>query len=61
METHLTRFTAARTAGDWGLARLALDQAVQECEGGEPVEWRCWRVEVELAGGRVAGAMAAVK
>jgi DnaJ family protein C protein 7 len=39
---------------EWMLARLALDQCFQgiEGEGGEiPIEWRIWRIELELARG----------
>lgn len=61
MEVHLARFEAARAKRDWGHARLALDQAANECEGSEPVEWRCWRIELELARGKWEQAMLAAK
>ncbi|KAF8490106.1 hypothetical protein JB92DRAFT_3147931 [Gautieria morchelliformis] len=57
MEAHLARVAGARARRDWGHARLALDAAARECAGGEPLEWRCWRVELELARGRWAAAM----
>ncbi|KAF8585459.1 TPR-like protein [Ramaria rubella] len=59
MEIHLSRFEAARTKRDWAHARLALDQAAKECEGSEPIEWRCWRIELELARGKLEQAMTA--
>lgn len=61
METHLSRFEDARSKRDWGHARLALDQAAKECEGSEPIEWRCWRIELELARGKWEQAMTAAK
>jgi DnaJ homolog subfamily C member 7 len=51
---HLESFEAARAKGQWPMARLSLDQAfrAQEAEGGDiPVQWRLWRVEVEIARG----------
>ncbi|CAK5267226.1 unnamed protein product [Mycena citricolor] len=54
LEGHLNTFEGARSKKDWGLARLALDKCLQgiESEGGEtPLEWRLWRVELELARG----------
>ena len=61
MEVHLARFEKSREGKAWILARLALDQAASECEGSEPVEWRCWRIELELARGKLEGAMTAAK
>ncbi|TDL26545.1 TPR-like protein [Rickenella mellea] len=54
LEGHLKAFEGARTRGDWGHARLALDKCLQaiEGEGGDvPTEWRCWRIEIELSRG----------
>ncbi|KAH7890916.1 hypothetical protein F5I97DRAFT_2052017 [Phlebopus sp. FC_14] len=52
LEAHLRNFEGARQRKEWGMARLALDKCLQsiEGEGGEiPVQWRLWRVELELA------------
>lgn len=61
VEMHLSRVSDARRKKDWAMARLALDQATKECEGSEPIEWRCWRIEFELARGNLEQAMAAAK
>ncbi|GLB41504.1 putative TPR-like protein [Lyophyllum shimeji] len=62
LEGHVRNLDAARKRKNWGLARLALDKCLQaiEGEGGEvPVEWRTWRVELELAKGNWEAASAA--
>ncbi|KAF8521602.1 hypothetical protein BU17DRAFT_75424 [Hysterangium stoloniferum] len=59
LEIHLSRVDAARSKRDWGHARLALDQATREVEGSEPIEWRCWRIEFDLARGNLEVAMSA--
>lgn len=54
LEGHLAAFEAARAKAQWPMARLSLDQAfrAQEAEAGDiPVQWRLWRVEVEIARG----------
>ncbi|KAI5117336.1 hypothetical protein M0805_001941 [Coniferiporia weirii] len=54
LEAHLRNFDGARSRKDWGMARLALDRCVQSIEGeagDTPSEWRCWRIELELARG----------
>lgn len=61
MDMDLSRFLAAKSKREWSLARLALDQAARECEGSEPIEWRCWRIEMELAKGKLEQAMLAAK
>lgn len=61
IELHLERFHAAKEKNEWGAARLALEQAVEAVEGDVPVEWRCWRVECEVARGSWAGAQTAVR
>jgi DnaJ family protein C protein 7 len=61
LELHLQRFRAARDKDEWGAARLALEQAVEAVEGDVPVQWRCWRVECEVARGSWAGAQTAVR
>ncbi|KAI0089223.1 hypothetical protein BDY19DRAFT_944755 [Irpex rosettiformis] len=52
IEAHLRNFEGARGRKDWGHARLALDKCVQgiEAEGGDiPLQWRLWRIDLELA------------
>ncbi|KAI0923347.1 hypothetical protein AcW1_006333 [Taiwanofungus camphoratus] len=52
LEAHLRNFSGARGRKEWGMARLALDKCVQaiDSEGGDiPIQWRLWRVELELA------------
>ena len=52
LEAHLRNFEGSRDRQDWGMARLALDKCMQviESEGGDiPIQWRLWRVEVEIA------------
>ena len=54
IESHQVNYLAAMKKKEWTLARLALDQCLQgiEGEGGEiPIEWRIWRIELELARG----------
>ncbi|KAG2042760.1 hypothetical protein BDR03DRAFT_990382 [Suillus americanus] len=54
LEAHLRNFESSRTRKEWGMARLALDKCLQsiEAEGGEiPIQWRLWRVELELSRG----------
>jgi DnaJ family protein C protein 7 len=54
LENHQTNYLASMKNKEWTLARLALDQCLQgiEGEGGEvPIEWRIWRIELELARG----------
>lgn len=54
IESHQANYLAAMKKREWTLARLALDQCLQgiEGEGGEiPIEWRIWRIELELARG----------
>jgi DnaJ homolog subfamily C member 7 len=64
LEGHLASFETAKAKKQWAMARLSLDQAVrgQEAEGGIiPVQWRLWRVEVELARGGWDAANTAAK
>ncbi|KAJ7113663.1 hypothetical protein C8R43DRAFT_1039629 [Mycena crocata] len=59
LEGHLKNFENAKAKKEWAHARLALDKCLQgiEGEGGEiPVEWRLWRVELELARGNIEAA-----
>ncbi|RPD77241.1 protein prenylyltransferase [Lentinus tigrinus ALCF2SS1-7] len=52
LEAHLRNLEGARERRDWGMARLALDKCVQviDGEGGDvPIQWRLWRVELEIA------------
>lgn len=54
LEAHLRNFESAKARKDWAMARLALDKCMQtmEGEGGDiPIQWRMWRVELEIARG----------
>jgi DnaJ family protein C protein 7 len=64
LEAHVRNLDGARRRGEWGLARIALYRClgVVEAEGSEiPIEWRLWRVEIELARGNWDSANSAAK
>ncbi|KAI6041227.1 hypothetical protein EDC04DRAFT_3089205 [Pisolithus marmoratus] len=51
LESHLHNFETAKRKKNWGLGRLALDKCFQtiEAEGGDvPIQWRLWKIELEL-------------
>ncbi|KAG8900288.1 hypothetical protein FRB99_006143, partial [Tulasnella sp. 403] len=49
MQTHLDRCQTSRERKDWGQARWALEKAMSACEGNFPIQWRVWRVEIDIA------------
>lgn len=49
MQAHLDRCQESRERKDWGMAKWALDRAMQTCEGDVPIVWRVWKVEFEIA------------
>jgi DnaJ homolog subfamily C member 7 len=64
LEGHLASLDRARKEKAWGMARLSLDKCFQslESEGAEvPVEWRVWKVEMELSKQNWDGANNAAK
>ena len=64
LQNHQANYLTAMKNKQWTLARLALDQCLQgiEGEGGEiPIEWRIWRIELELARGNWEGAISSAK
>jgi DnaJ family protein C protein 7 len=64
LEGHQANYLAAMKNKEWTLARLALDACLQgiEGEGGEiPIEWRIWRIELDLARGNWDGANSSAK
>lgn len=64
LEGHVRNLDAARKRRDWGLARLALDKCTQSIEGEGteiPIEWRMWRIELELCRGSLDAANIAAK
>jgi DnaJ family protein C protein 7 len=64
LEAHLRNFEGARKRKEWAMARLALEKCMQTIEGESgdvPSEWRCWRIELELARGNWDGANVAAK
>jgi len=59
LEAHVRNLEMSRRRGEWGMARIALERCLRvvEAEGSElPIEWRIWRVEIELARGNWDGA-----
>lgn len=64
LEAHVRNLELSRRRGEWGMARIALERCLRvvEAEGSElPIEWRIWRVEIELARGNWDGANGAAK
>ncbi|KAH9991103.1 hypothetical protein BJV77DRAFT_553430 [Russula vinacea] len=63
LEAHVRNLEMSRRRGEWAMARIALDRCLRavEAEGSEiPIEWRIWRVEIELARGNWDGANSSV-
>lgn len=59
LEGNLRNFQSARSEKQWTIARIALDRcflAIEGDSGDVPPEWRCWRIEIELAKGNWDGA-----
>jgi len=64
LEDNLAHFHSAKKNKNWGVARIALDQCFRSSEGGEadaPSEWRCWRIQMEIARGNWDNASEAAK
>lgn len=64
IEAHVRNYEGAKAREDWAHARLALDRCVQgiEAEGGDiPMQWRLWRIHLELARSNWDGAGIAAK
>ena len=64
LEAHLRNFENARAKKNWAVARLALDKCFEAIEGeaGEaPTQWRCWRIEMDLARNNLDAANTAAK
>jgi DnaJ family protein C protein 7 len=64
LEAHVRNLEMSRRRGEWAMARIALDRCLRvvDAEGSEiPIEWRVWRVEIELARGNWDGANSAAK
>ncbi|TFL02283.1 hypothetical protein BDV98DRAFT_58122 [Pterulicium gracile] len=54
LQGHLNNVEKARKSGDWGMARLSLDRCLGAVEGQGsevPIEWRVWKIELEVAKG----------
>lgn len=54
LEAHLRNVESERSRKNWGMARIALDKCYQAVEGEDgdiPTDWRCWRVEFDIARG----------
>ena len=64
LEAHVRNLETSRRRGEWAMARMALDRCLRvvEAEGSEiPIEWRLWRIEIELARGNWDAANSAAK
>lgn len=48
LQDHLDRYRKSANAGEWVMARLALENAENLVDGSIPVEWRCWKIEIEI-------------
>jgi DnaJ homolog subfamily C member 7 len=64
LESHLLRFQNARAKKEWSMAHFALTKCLQSIEGEGadiPIEWRIWRIELELARCNLDSAIACAK
>ena len=48
IEGHLDRMRTSREGKDYGQARWALDRAIQGVAGEYPVQWRIWKIELDV-------------
>lgn len=48
LQDHLERYQKNAAAGEWVLARLALENAEALVDGSIPVEWRVWKINIEI-------------
>lgn len=48
LQDHLDRYHKCANSGEWTMARLALENAERLIDGSIPVEWRCWKIDVEI-------------
>ncbi|KAF9517087.1 hypothetical protein BS47DRAFT_1375789 [Hydnum rufescens UP504] len=48
LQNHLDRHRTAVESGEWILARLALENAEKMIDGSVPIEWRCWKIDIEI-------------
>lgn len=48
LQDHLDRYHKSASAGEWIMARLALENAESLVDGSIPVEWRCWKIDIEI-------------
>ncbi|KAF8316628.1 TPR-like protein [Clavulina sp. PMI_390] len=48
LEDHLEKYKRAAQNGEWVMARVALENAEKIVDGSIPVEWRCWKIEIEI-------------
>ncbi|KAG8845217.1 hypothetical protein FRB96_002592 [Tulasnella sp. 330] len=49
MQSYLDRSRKAFERKDWREAKWSLEQAMAACEGDYPMQWRVWRIEMEIA------------
>jgi DnaJ family protein C protein 7 len=48
LQDHLERYQKNAAAGEWVLARLALENAESLVDGSIPIEWKCWKINIEI-------------
>lgn len=48
LQDHLERYQKSAAAGEWVMARLALENAEALIDGSIPVEWRVWKIQIEI-------------
>ena len=48
LQAHLDRYQQSVELGEWSLARLALENAEKMIDGSVPIEWRCWKIDIEI-------------
>ncbi|KAF8329361.1 DnaJ-domain-containing protein [Cantharellus anzutake] len=48
LQSHLDRYHQAVEGGEWSIARFALENAEKFIDGSIPIEWRCWKIDIEI-------------
>ena len=48
LHTHIERYHQAVEGAEWSIARLALENAEKFVDGSIPIEWRCWKIDIEI-------------
>lgn len=61
LQDHLDRYRKSANSGEWIMARLALENAESLVDGSIPIEWRCWKIDIEIRRGRWDAATSAAR